>query len=896
MRYTFDGNRDRPPLAWLLISAIGGGLAAIVVAGVVAGRLGLPITGALLLGAALLGALPRLAVLARGRWATRGPELAAALVALLAVGAAGLAAAWPALLPVGSSIDAVHHYQLICWIAEHAAFPPIDGDTRGLMGEMVAYPPGLALVVVAAGALFGRPPLVALYPVVALIGALSAALTVLLSSAAGEYAMQNGACKKGLRRSLPHVAFYMLHFLMLLVGPLLLLAHRVYTLDAYTDQSYYAMTLGVFLLLLAAGYLIVEPRLTFGGAAQLGLVLAALVGVYPLWTAIPAAFAGLVILFAPHTPASVLAQEAETIAHRDILLSAADRGRGWGRQGRMLRLALALLPALGLALLDLPARLRVGQVVLAHQGAVSLPTLWNLMPLLLALPAVVLLCAALLRQIGKPRRDTKGHATGAYLPVPSCPFMNHNGVRLLMFATLALAALGVLLGAAQAGRAASYHGYKLLFVVTPIAATIVGAAALRLSAIRRPLARWMALAAAVILLAVTGSFRVLPAPTVQPLTLDSVAAARWLTANRPRDAKKALVVGAPAGPLAYWLQVGLLGQRRDKADLAVRAFDAPTTSPEAWIVDDQLPKFALAPQLDRLPPGAEVVARFGRAAVVRRSSSFDVAQLDPLLIRYRSAWHDDRLTTDIELLRRRPGRTPLLELRLERAGELIATFPLQPDDARTRPQYLGLELRPATLDGRGYVNRDAFPEFARPPSAPDGVFTLVLRLTLDGSTLDERQLATFERTAGRIEQLSAVGGELVYLRRAQAADAIERADARFDGALRLTGWSQRFADDDTLVVGLRWEALRPIDRSLFAEIQVLDAAGQVVAASVTPPQQGFYPTWRWRPAESVADEHQVTLPPDLLPGIYRLRVQMRDFAVAGGPASGAAQLGQFVVE
>src|SRR5262245_47774352 len=150
---------DRPSLAWLLLSAIGGALAAVVAAGVIAGRLGVSISGGLLLGAALLGALPRLVQLTRRRWTTRRPELSAALVALLAVGGAGLAPAWPALLPLGTSIDAVHHYQLVRWIAEHAAFPPIDGASRGLMGEMIAYPPGFALVVVAAASLTSQPPL-----------------------------------------------------------------------------------------------------------------------------------------------------------------------------------------------------------------------------------------------------------------------------------------------------------------------------------------------------------------------------------------------------------------------------------------------------------------------------------------------------------------------------------------------------------------------------------------------------------------------------------------------------------------------------------------------------------------------------------------------------------------
>jgi len=212
---------------------------------------------------------------------------------LLAVAVFGLALAWPALLPLGLSVDAIHHYQLVRWIAEQRSFPPHDGNTVGLMGEMVAYPPGLALVVVGVSALLGRPALDVLYPAVAAIGGLTAALVVLL--AGSQFKMQNAECKK--ERTLLHFAFCILHFCVLLIGPLLLLAHRVYTLDAYTDQSYYAMVLGVMLLLLAAGHAIVAPRLTPIGAAQLGLALAALVGVYPLWVAIPAGMAALSIAF-----------------------------------------------------------------------------------------------------------------------------------------------------------------------------------------------------------------------------------------------------------------------------------------------------------------------------------------------------------------------------------------------------------------------------------------------------------------------------------------------------------------------------------------------------------------------------------------------------------------------
>src|SRR3954451_18058117 len=140
----------RASLAWLLIGAIGGGVAAIVATGVVAGRLGLPIDGSWLLGAGVIGALPQLLAIARRRWTACWAELAAVLIGCAAVGGVGMALAWPSLLPLGFSVDAVHHTQLIAWMADHRALPSPGGATQALLGEMAAYPVGLALIVLAA--------------------------------------------------------------------------------------------------------------------------------------------------------------------------------------------------------------------------------------------------------------------------------------------------------------------------------------------------------------------------------------------------------------------------------------------------------------------------------------------------------------------------------------------------------------------------------------------------------------------------------------------------------------------------------------------------------------------------------------------------------------------------
>ncbi len=803
-------------LAWLLVSMCGGALAAVVVAGVAAGRAGLPVGGGLLLGAAALGALPQLAALLRRRWVPRWPELAAGLLAFAVVAGLGLGLAWPSLLPLGLSVDAPHHYLLVRWIAERGTFPPTDAAAVGRMGEMAAYPPGLALLVVAAVRLTGLPPLEALYPTVALLGGLCAALLALLAVAAADL--------RGGRAALLGT-----------VGALILLAHRRFFLEAFVDHSYYAMVLGLLLTLLACGWLIVAPRPSAGQALQVGLALAALAATYPLWLPIPAAFA-LLVLARPGV-------------------------------ARPLPLALALLPPLLLALVDLPQRLGTGAVVLAHEGLVARPDAAGLAPLLPALLAAPLL------------------ARGPH------------GRRLLGLAALALLGLAALWLAGRYGLAASYHAYKLLFVLVPLAAALAAAGLARLADRAGPLAPALAGALLLALAGATGGLA--PPRPVQVLSPDLVAAARWLEHHEPQAADEALAVGAPAGPLAYWLQVGLLGQPRDRAATAQRAFTAPSETPEGWAIDTRLPRLALAPDIADAPPGSALAARFGQVAVLRRDPAADPQALDPLLIRYRSFWEDGRIKTALELLHPLPGRLPELELRLDGASGPVARFALSPEQERTRPQYLGADVLPATLAGEGYINTGAYPVFPAPPSAPTGPLTLTLALRQGGFTVDERLLATFARGGdGQISGLAAHSGALVYLRDPRSAAALRPAGASYGGALRLEGWSgpPALVPGASALITLRWRALAPLARPLLIVTSLRDAAGRVVAESAAPPQGGFYPTWRWRPGPTVDDRRSIALPPDLPPGDYRLEVQVRE--PDGRPlavTAGAAELGSLAV-
>jgi hypothetical protein len=858
----------KPTLAWLLLSAAGAALAAVIVAGIAAGRLGLPIRGAWLLGAAALGALPQLYAIGRGRWARDWAELAAMLVGAAAVAGLGLALAWPALLPLGQSVDAVHHTQLIGWLTEHQSLPPVNRDTQGLLGEMNVYPVGMALVVIAAARAAGQPALEVLYPAAAMLGGLVAGLVVLLTGSVRPHAA--GPAPSTTVKQ--HSQFSVFHFLALLAGPLLLLAYRTYFMEAYTDHSYYTMVLGVLLVLLASAWLIVPPRISWG---QFGLALAALIGTYPLWAPLPAALALLVLVI--EWRAWVARSTSPNDYDEGRTTNDEEAIRRWSfvlrRPKRLLSLvgttALAFGPAAALALVDVLPRLGGGQTVLAHEGVVTLPTVPRLLPLLVAIP-----CAYMLLRRGR-------------------------ALRLASLAGLAVALLAGIVLAAQLRLAASYHGYKLLFVLLPLAAALIGAAC-RQAAGAPTHARRAAPLAAALALALFGVTRVAPAPQVQLLDRDTVAAARWLRDNRPSAADQALAVGVPAGPQAYWLQVGLLGQRRDRAESATQAFAAAPPSAESWLVDQRLPAIAIGPAPEPPLPGLRVLAQFGATAVLERSGADAPSALNPLTIRYRAFAEGQRLKTAIELQRPLDGPLPLIEVRLYQAGRPINSFALPPEQRRTRPQYLGVDLLPQTLGGEGYINTSVYPQFAGLDQPPTGALTLTLRLSLGGNTLDERTLATMWRGAdGQLRQVAAESGELVYLRHGGGAADLRAANLDFDGALRLVGWRgpARASGGDPLMIDLGWQALRPLDRSLFPEIQLRDAAGRTVAADLAAPQGGFYPTWRWRPGERVTEQRSIALPPGLPPGVYQLAVEVHDFGARRSlGASQATTLGAIVID
>ncbi len=79
-----------------------------------------------------------------------------------------------------------------------------------------------------------------------------------------------------------------------------------------------------------------------------------------------------------------------------------------------------------------------------------------------------------------------------------------------------------------------------------------------------------------------------------------------------------------------------------------------------------------------------------------------------------------------------------------------------------------------------------------------------------------------------------------------------------------------------LTLELLWRAQAPDDISYKVFVHLLDAEGRIVAQHDGIPAQGQLPTDIWFPQEYIRDVHILSIPSNLPPGRYDLRVGMYD--------------------
>lgn len=100
--------------------------------------------------------------------------------------------------------------------------------------------------------------------------------------------------------------------------------------------------------------------------------------------------------------------------------------------------------------------------------------------------------------------------------------------------------------------------------------------------------------------------------------------------------------------------------------------------------------------------------------------------------------------------------------------------------------------------------------------------------------------------------------------------------ATFGDSVRLVGVSglpaTGITPDDTLALTFVWQPLRTMDAPLVRSVQVLDAAGALVAQQDAVPCDAQCPAPSWLPDEYLLDTATLDMPADLPPGAYRVIV------------------------
>ncbi len=272
------------------------------------------------------------------------------------------------------------------------------------------------------------------------------------------------------------------------------------------------------------------------------------------------------------------------------------------------------------------------------------------------------------------------------------------------------------------------------------------------------------------------------------------------------------------------------------------------------------PLSALAPiplgQVEVLPTTA-----FRRPLLPRETVPLLAPRVGPLRLR---AWY----LSDLPV---RPGDP----VRLEMVWEVVAP---PPNDLRLQVRFWGRGGRglltppqplPITADDVGRIVRTTHD--LRAPRGLGDRFYLVEPRLLVGDTR-ARWLPTGRWLVGRVR---------VHDRPhlwARPADIVP-VSATWPGVADLVGYAfdeDAFRPGGQVRLRLVWRSLGEVEQSYKVFVHVVDEAGNIVAQHDSPPAGGSLPTDVWVRGEYIEDVHPLTLPADVPPGSYTIRLGLYD--------------------
>ena len=227
----------------------------------------------------------------------------------------------------------------------------------------------------------------------------------------------------------------------------------------------------------------------------------------------------------------------------------------------------------------------------------------------------------------------------------------------------------------------------------------------------------------------------------------------------------------------------------------------------------------------------------------------------------------------------------------------------QRDDMRGLVAGMESELRagdgvifsaPGLVDLLSYYYRSDIPAYALPSTRDDAQIRAEtldiiaahdrLHVILYGAReQDPRQVVedTLNRQAFEISDEWV--GDLRYLRYAGSAALGETIAAgwSFGSEIALESYATN-ADSviagDLLLARLDWRTRQAIDKRYAVALQLLDAAGVLVAQRDSQPSGGAQPTSNWQADDMIVDRHALAIPAGLPSGEYRLILALYDAA------------------
>ncbi len=734
----------------------------------------------------------------------------------------------PNLLPVGTTVDAVHQYGLAEYISESGKLPIHATEQRTNLQDGLEYPPAFVTVAALVSQTASIDPIHVLYPLTALFAAIAAGATFAIVS----------LLLAGKPWRLPLAG---------LAAGFSLIPYP-YTFGSFTDQNYFAQVMAQAMLMLALFYLLmwrrdqnIETLLLFGLAAS------SLIIGYPTWAAIPLAAFGLVVLFW--------------------------QGKSW--RERFYWLLGLLLPLGLLAALFLKDRLKTGLGTVSNEGLVVLPDLG-----LYSWPVLVLAAIGLFLSLWRDPNQNRIislfcglvalEGFGFWLLKTAFNIGSYYSVYKLfypaayLFPVLAALGLGYLVNQQSPKILNKNPGILGFWWFKPTLGILLFGLFLAITWLNHPR----------------------PERPYPVITQDGYNVANWMK-NNLKIGEYSVGYAVKPGTPAYWLQVGLFKQPR-----GTRTNDLLNLEPQtfqSWFYNPDSNQYLFIEDINQanLDERTKILYQSGSAVVLTRTPAFQqqFGTRPNLTIQFKSELNNSVLSVRSEAtMSEDPSSWLLIGLEIESAagGEAVFKAYTPAEYNRPKKQFLGIVVNlPPLLVNELYSNSQ-FPAKPDPHDLPPGDYKAFLVVQKKGATIERRKLLNFTVTAERNiitrpEEKVVVGQYVFEGRLPEQLPSITPLTMQLNNeSFRLDSLAMPISGKagETIQVISEWQAITPTARSYQLGWVWLDSNGQSVSETAALPLNGLYPTWMWPSSGSAIIQQGLKLPAKA--GRYQLALFLVD--------------------